>query len=138
MGRWLGRFLSAQGYTTGALDPDAGTEENAWALQAFASADLVLCATPPATIADLYTAWSENPPAGLVVDVASIKTPIIGSIHALQRAGCRVASIHPMFGPSAVLLRDADIVICDTGDAEAAATVEELFQPTTPASWPTS
>src|SRR5262249_31609405 len=43
----------------------------------------------------------------------------------------RVASIHPMFGPSAVLLRDADVVICDTGDAEATATVEGLFQPTT-------
>jgi prephenate dehydrogenase len=36
-----------------------------------------------------------------------------------------------MFGPSTVLLRDADVVICDTGDPEATATVEKLFQPTT-------
>ena len=36
-----------------------------------------------------------------------------------------------MFGPSTVLLRDADVVICDTGDPEAAAAVEALFQPTT-------
>ena len=131
MGRWLGRFLSAQGYTTGALDPTAGREEEAWAQQAFASADLVVCATPPATIAELYTDWSKKPPAGVVVDVASIKTPLIEPIRTLQQAGCGVASIHPMFGPSAVLLRDADIVICDTGDTEATSAVEEIFRPTT-------
>lgn len=131
MGRWLGRFLSAQGYTTGALDPNAGSEEDAWARGAFESADIVFCSTPPATIAKLYTDWSRKPPAGVVVDVASIKTPLIEPIRELQRAGCRVASIHPMFGPSTVLLRDADVVICDTGDVEAATTVEKLFRPTT-------
>jgi chorismate mutase/prephenate dehydrogenase len=131
MGRWLCRFLAAQGYTTGALDPAAAPEENAWARRAFASAELVLCSTPPATIAKLYTDWAKEPPAGVVVDVASIKTPVIEPIRALQEAGCRVASIHPMFGPSTVLLRDADIVICDTGDAGAASTVQKLFQPTT-------
>lgn len=130
MGRWLGRFLSAQGYTTGALDQAAPPDEAAWARQAFASADLIVCCTPPATIADLYREWSQQPPAGVVVDVASIKTPLIEPIRALQRAGCRVASIHPMFGPATVLLRDADVVICDTGDAAATAAVEALFQPT--------
>ena len=130
MGRWLGRFLSAQGYTTGALDPAAGREEDAWARRAFASAELVLCCAPPATIAELYTDWSGRPPTGVVVDVASIKTPLIAPIRALQRAGCRVASIHPMFGPATVLLRDADVVICDTGDAGAASVVAALFQPT--------
>jgi chorismate mutase / prephenate dehydrogenase len=131
MGRWLGRFLSAQGYATGALDPAAAPEEDAWARRAFASADLVVCSTPPATIVELYAEWSRKPPAGLVVDIASIKSPLIEPIRTLQRAGCRVASIHPMFGPSTVLLRDADVVICDTGDPEATATVEKLFQPTT-------
>ena len=49
----------------------------------------------------------------------------------LQDNGGRVASIHPMFGPATLLLRDADIVICDTGDPQAALTVERLFAPTT-------
>lgn len=131
MGRWLGRFLSAQGYEIGALDPAAAPESNAWARRALPSADLVVCSTPPATIVELYEAWSKEPPPGVVVDIASIKTPLIEPIRALQGAGCRVASIHPMFGPSTVLLRDADVVICDTGDSEATATVEKLFQPTT-------
>jgi chorismate mutase/prephenate dehydrogenase len=79
----------------------------------------------------LYASWIAHPPKGVVVDIASIKTPLIEPIRALQKAGVRVASIHPMFGPSIVLLRDADVVICDTGDTDATETVEKLFKPTT-------
>ncbi|HSQ60345.1 MAG TPA: prephenate dehydrogenase/arogenate dehydrogenase family protein [Acidobacteriota bacterium] len=131
MGRWLVRFLSAQGYDTHALDPAATPDANERARRAFPSTALVVCSAPPAAIADLYAEWAANPPAGVVVDIASIKTPLLEPIRALQRAGGRVASIHPMFGPSVLLLRDADVVICDTGDAEAASRVEELFEPTT-------
>lgn len=131
MGWWFARFLSAQGYTTGALDPAAPEDENEWARRALRSADLIVCSTPPAATARLYADWSSEPPAGVVVDIASIKTPLVEPIRALRRAGGRVASIHPMFGPSTVLLRDADVVICDTGDPEATAVVEQLFQPTT-------
>src|SRR4030095_16373229 len=95
------------------------------------SADLVVCSTPPAVTARLYLDWSGKPPAGVVVDIASIKSPLMEPIRALQEAGGRVASIHPMFGPSTVLLRDADVVICDTGDSQATSTVERLFEPTT-------
>jgi chorismate mutase / prephenate dehydrogenase len=131
MGRWLRRFLTAAGYTTGVIDPAAALEDDAWARQVLPSAELVVCSIPPAAIAKLYDDFAANPPAGVVVDIASIKTPVIEPIRTLQHAGVRVASIHPMFGPSAVLLRDADVVICDTGDAQATAVVEGLFQPTT-------
>jgi chorismate mutase/prephenate dehydrogenase len=106
-------------------------EESDWARRLLPSAELVVCSTPPAATAELYAKWSEKPPVGVVVDIASIKTPLIEPIRAFQRAGGRVASIHPMFGPSAILLRDADVVICDTGDSEATSTVERLFEPTT-------
>jgi chorismate mutase / prephenate dehydrogenase len=131
MGRWLVRFLSAQGFETGALDPVADPDESEWARGVLASADLIVCSTPPAATVELYKGWLGAPPAGVVVDIASIKTPLIEPIRALQRAGCRVASIHPMFGPSIVLLRDADVVICDTGDPAATSTAEKLFESTT-------
>jgi chorismate mutase/prephenate dehydrogenase len=89
-----------------------------------------VCATPPAATAELYAQWCAQPPAGVVVDIASIKTPLIQPIRTLQHAGARVASIHPMFGPSALLLCEADVVICDTGDAGATSTVEKLFNST--------
>jgi chorismate mutase/prephenate dehydrogenase len=113
------------------MDPAASAEENDWARSALGSAELIVCSTPPAATAVLYADWAKHPPRGVVVDIASIKTPLVEPIRALRRSGARVASIHPMFGPSTVLLRDADVVICDTGDAEAAAIVERLFEPTT-------
>ncbi len=131
MGRWLGRFLTTQSYTTFALDPAGSADESESALRALPSAELIICSTPPAATAELYAEWSRKPPAGVVVDIASIKAPLISAIRTLQRAGVRVASIHPMFGPTTMLLRDADVVICDTGDPEATSTVERLFQPTT-------
>lgn len=131
MGRWLREFISAQGYNTGCFDPAATSDENDWARRALPSVDLVVCSTPPATTAELYADWSTKPPAGVLVDIASIKTPLIKPIRALQRAGGRVASIHPMFGPSTALLRGADVVLCDTGDPEATSVVEKLFEPTT-------
>ncbi|HEX5069060.1 MAG TPA: prephenate dehydrogenase [Vicinamibacterales bacterium] len=132
MGRWFTRFLADQGYAVGALDLDpAGDEEQAWARGALPTADLVVCSIPPAAAAALYDQWSADPPRGVIVDIASIKTPLIGPIRRLQAAGARVASIHPMFGPSVVLLRDCDVVICDTGDQEAAETVTRLFTSTT-------
>jgi chorismate mutase/prephenate dehydrogenase len=131
MGRWLRHFLTALGYTTEVIDPAVPPDEDARARRALPSAELVVCSIPPTGIANLYREFAANPPSGVVVDIASIKTPVIEPIRTLRQAGARVASIHPMFGPSAVLLRDADVVICDTGDNEATAIVERLFQPTT-------
>jgi chorismate mutase/prephenate dehydrogenase len=131
MGRWLRHFLTALGYATDVIDPAAAADDNSRARRALPSADLIVCSIPPTGIARLYDEFAKAPPAGIVVDIASIKTPVIAPIRTLRAAGVRVASIHPMFGPSAVLLRDADVVICDTGDAEANSFVERLFQPTT-------
>jgi chorismate mutase/prephenate dehydrogenase len=131
MGRWVRRFLSAQGYAASPLDPSADPAEDEAARAALPAADLVVCAVPPAAIADLYRGWTAAPPAGIVVDIASIKTPLLEPIARLRAAGGRVASIHPMFGPTTLLLRDADVVVCDTGDEEATGAVERLFAPTT-------
>ena len=131
MGRWFARFLADQRYVTGVLDTRASDEENAWARRALPTADLVICAAPPVATAEVYAGWAAAPPSGVIADIASIKTPLLGPIRQLQAAGARVASLHPMFGPSVVLLRDCDVVVCDTGDADAERVVEKLFAPTT-------
>src|SRR4030095_5719015 len=112
MGRWFVRFLSDQGYTVGSLHPHAPDDKGEWSRTAVATADLVVSAAPPVATAQVYDGWIASPPSGVIVDIASIKTPLIESIRRLQQAGARVASIHPMFGPSVVLLRDCDVVIC--------------------------
>jgi chorismate mutase/prephenate dehydrogenase len=131
MGRWMRQFLSAGGFRVASLDTTAPAEQVGAATDALATADLVLCCTPPAATAGLYMDWAPRPPRGVIADIASIKTPLIPAIRRLQAAGARVASIHPMFGPSIALLRDADVVLCDTGDLAALEEVERLFQPTT-------
>jgi len=131
MGRWFVRFLSAQGYVVTSLDPAGSPEETAAAGQLLPLADLIVCSTTPAVTARLYAEWTTRVPAGVIVDIASIKSPLVAPIAALRAAGARVASIHPLFGPSTVLLREADVVVCDTGDAAASAAIEALFKPTT-------
>lgn len=131
MGRWFARFLATQGFEPLALDPRAPDDERTRAEGALSAADLVLCATPPAATAALYESWLDAPPRGVIADVASIKTPLIAPVRALRARGARVASLHPMFGPGIVLLRDADVVVCDTGDAAAGDEVESLFRLTT-------
>lgn len=131
MGRWMGRFLSAQGWEVAVLDPAAPADEDAAGRRLLATADLVVCATPPQRTAEWYRTWTAAPPAGVVVDIASIKSPLLGPIATLREAGARVASIHPMFGPATVALRGADVVVCETGDEAATALVEDLFRPTT-------
>lgn len=131
MGRWFVRFLADQGFTVGSIDPAGTADENAWSERMLPTADLVLSAAPPSVTGSLYESWASSPPRGVIADIASIKTPLVDPIRRLQKAGARVASLHPMFGPSVVLLRDCDVVICDTGDVEAAQSVEQLFQSTT-------
>src|SRR6185503_5220537 len=57
MGRWLTKFLAAQGFDVGILDPAASEGENAWSADALRTADFVICATPPAATAALYREW---------------------------------------------------------------------------------
>jgi chorismate mutase/prephenate dehydrogenase len=134
MGRWLLRFLDAHGATVEILDPAAGPAESRRGEEAVARADLVFCATSPGVTAQLYRSWSAGPPQalprGVIADIASIKSPLVEPIARLRRAGGRVASIHPMFGPATALLRERDVVVCDTGDASATEAVEALFRPT--------
>jgi chorismate mutase/prephenate dehydrogenase len=131
MGRWMTRFLSAQGWAASVLDPRATPAENREARETLFGSELVLLAAPPRGIAAIYADWLDEPPRGVLVDLASIKTPLVAPIRALQEAGARVASIHPMFGPSTLLLRDSEVVVCDTGDEEATRLAETLFAPTT-------
>jgi prephenate dehydrogenase len=52
------------------------------------------------------------------------------ALRRLAAAGAHVASIHPMFGPSATVLRGHDVVLCRTGDAAAEQAMRDLFAPT--------
>jgi len=69
-------------------------------------------------------------PRGVVFDVGSLKSPLRAGLMALKSHGCKVTSLHPMFGPDTELLSGRHIVFVDLGSAEALARARELFAPT--------
>ena len=51
-------------------------------------------------------------------------------LEALAAAGCRVCSVHPMFGPDTRLLSGRHLIVCDAGCAEATEAAKQLFAST--------
>jgi len=133
MGAWLARYFHGQGHAVTTFDPAGRLEgyPSVAVLDAgLASADVVLVATPlesaAATLGEIFA----RRPRGLVADIFSLKAPVASALHAAVASGLRVASIHPLFGPDAVLLAGRTLLVCDTGDRGAAREVRAFFAPT--------
>ena len=73
---------------------------------------------------------AERKPRGVVVDIGSLKSPLKIGLKRLVEAGCKVTSIHPMFGPDTRLLSGRHVVFCDVGVPEATRAARALFQST--------
>jgi chorismate mutase/prephenate dehydrogenase len=79
---------------------------------------------------EVLTELAARRPRGIVVDIGSLKSPLRGGLEQLAAAGCRVTSIHPMFGPDTRLLSGRHIVFCDLGVPEATQAARALFAST--------
>ena len=133
MGRWFVDFLASQGYDVEVADPAGAIEGYAHRARWQDSPldhELIVVATPLGATADVLLELAARRPRGLVVDVASVKTPLRASLKALLAAGCRVASLHPMFGPDTDLLSGRHVLYVDLGQAATLAAAQELFAPT--------
>ena len=133
MGRWFVDFLASQGYDVEVADPAGAIEGYAHRARWQDSPldhELIVVATPLGATADVLLELAARRPRGLVVDVASVKTPLRSSLKALLAAGCRVASLHPMFGPDTDLLSGRHVLYVDLGQAATLAAAQELFAPT--------
>ena len=62
--------------------------------------------------------------------MGSLKTPLRAGLDALVKAGCRVTSLHPMFGPDTELLSGRHVIFIDLGNSDALQEAQELFAPT--------
>ncbi len=133
MGRWFGNFLTAQGYRVTVADPTgavAGFDYLAdWRSDALHQ-DLIVVATPINIANDVLLELAARKPRGVVFDLGSLKTPLRAGLTALQAAGVRVTSLHPMFGPDTELLSGRHVIFIDLGHAEALTITQELFAST--------
>src|SRR4029434_6212608 len=92
--------------------------------------DVIVVATPMKVAAQVLVELASRRPAGLVVDIGSLKSPLRDGLTRLVAAGCKVTSIHPMFGPDTRLLSGRHIVFCDVGVPEATRAARALFAST--------
>ncbi len=133
MGGWFVSFLASQGFAVEVADPTAAAED-ATRVADWRSTDLrhdfIVLATPlGATDAILKDLALRRPP-GVIFDVGSLKSPLRAGLLALKSHGCKVTSVHPMFGPDTELLSGRHVVFVDLGHAGALSAARELFAPT--------
>ena len=133
MGAWFAEFLSSQGFRVAIADPKGGLPGfdivADWQTDPL-EFDLIVLATPLSATAELLQVLASRAPRGLIFDLGSLKTPLRSGLDALVRAGCRVTSVHPMFGPDTELLSGRHVIFIDLGDAAALEQAQELFAPT--------
>ena len=130
MGAWMARYLDTVGYKVDVADPVKAespfTVVGDWE-SVIDDYDVVVVAVPLRPSNAVLHRLAELKPHGLVFDIGSLKSPMISGLKALADAGCRVCSVHPMFGPDEIGLSGRHILFCDVGNAEALAEARALF-----------
>lgn len=138
MGRWFSEFLSSQGYAVTVADPAGAPDRDSGELYGYLpdwrdsrlDEDLIVVATPLRIADVILRELAGRRPQGTVFDIGSLKTPLRQGIAALQSAGCKVTSVHPMFGPDTELLSGRHVIFIDIGCREAVQAAQELFAST--------
>ena len=132
MGRWFADFFTSQGFTTTVADvtiEDGPNQFRNWT-DAGVDFDVIVVAAPLAVSGRILAQLAVLKPQGLIFDIGSLKSPLIDGLEELRSAGCRVTSLHPMFGPDTRLLSGRHLIFCDAGDAQATQDARELFAAT--------
>ncbi len=130
MGRWFCRFLDLQGYDVHAADPSGGPDgvptTGDWreTQDAFA---LTVVAAPLGISCGILEEIARRKREGLIFDIGSVKAPLGPGLEALSDSGLRAASVHPLFGPDATVLRGCQVLVMEIGSEEAADEAEAVF-----------
>ncbi len=133
MGGWFVSFLASQGFTVEVADP-AAVPAGIARVDDWKSSDLghdyIVLATPLPVTDQILRDLALRRPPGVIFDVGSLKSPLRAGLLALKSHGCKVTSVHPMFGPDTELLSGRHVVFVDLGNAPALAAARELFAST--------
>jgi chorismate mutase/prephenate dehydrogenase len=129
MGRWFAEFMASQGFTVQIADPSGAPPGFAHIADWKASPldqDFIVIATPLGATDRILRELAMRRPKGVIFDVGSLKSPLRAGLNALKSHGCRVTSLHPMFGPDTELLSGRHIFV-EAGSAEATQAARDLF-----------
>lgn len=130
MGEWMSRYLDMVGYHVEVADPvekeTPFERADEWEKKVN-QYDLIVVAVPLRPSNEILHRLAELKPPGLIFDIGSLKNPMRSGLDALTDAGCKVCSVHPMFGPNEIGLSGRHILFVDTGNAEALSEARALF-----------
>jgi len=134
MGGWFVSFLASQGFSVEVADPAPANAAGTKHLEDWRRTDLkhdyIVLATPLGITDAILRDLALRRPPGVIFDVGSLKSPLRAGLLALKSHGCKVTSVHPMFGPDTQLLSGRHVVFVDLGHEAALAAARELFAPT--------
>ena len=130
MGEWMSRYLDMVGYSVDVADlVDRETHFNRvddWQ-SVVNDYDVIVVAVPLRPSNDILLRLAELKPECLVFDIGSLKSPMREGLDAMRASGCRVCSVHPMFGPNEIGLSGRHILFVDVGNEQALTEARELF-----------
>jgi chorismate mutase/prephenate dehydrogenase len=133
MGRWFADFMTSQGFAVTVADPNDAPAGFAhvtdWKTTAL-DHDFIVIATPLGITDKILREIAMRRPKGIIFDVGSLKSPLRAGLNALKSHGCRVTSLHPMFGPDTELLSGRHVIFVDLGSPEATEAARGLFAST--------
>ena len=130
MGVWMSRYLDMVGYSVDVADTAAGETPfkrvDDWE-SVVNDYDMIVVAVPLRPSNDILLRLAELKPTCLVFDIGSLKSPMREGLDAMRENGCRVCSVHPMFGPDEIGLSGRHILFVDVGDTTAIKEARALF-----------
>lgn len=132
MGSWFVDFFRSQGFDTVVADrsvEDGDGQFSNWT-DAGVDYDVIVVAAPLAVSGRILAQLAVLKPKGLIFDIGSLKSPLMDGLQELRDAGCKVTSMHPMYGPDTRLLSGRHLILCDVGCPDATLAARELFAAT--------
>jgi chorismate mutase/prephenate dehydrogenase len=130
MGVWISRYLDMVGYSVDIADTASGDSPykrvDDWQ-SVVNDYDLIVVAVPLRPSNDILLRLAKLKPECLVFDIGSLKSPMREGLDAMRESGCRVCSVHPMFGPDEIGLSGRHILFVDVGDDQAIKEARALF-----------
>ena len=130
MGVWMSRYLDMVGYNVDVADrvnvetPFRRVDDWEAVVNDY---DLIVVAVPLRPSNEILMRLAELKPQGLVFDIGSLKSPMREGLDAMRDNGCRICSVHPMFGPEEIGLSGRHILFVDVGNKDAIAEARALF-----------
>lgn len=130
MGGWMSRYLDMVGYGVDVADEAVGDTPfkrvNDWET-VVRDYDLIVVAVPLRPSNEILLRLAELRPGCLVFDIGSLKSPMREGLDAMRESGCRICSVHPMFGPDEIGLSGRHILFVNVGNQQAIEEAQALF-----------